>query len=286
MRTLVVLFVFLACFPVPALTAQSLDDLLGRYNFGLCRDCHHQEFEEFRKSFHAISVTDALPGIYKFLTAGVQQEWKQPLTKAHLLKCLDCHAPIINYASEELAVSIAEMIIEASETKNEKRKSELLRELGRLNVNCIACHNIKATTIAIGLLGQPERDAIYTTGSAETSEHRTVTVNSLDKSLFCAQCHGRYMAPDGEQIVCNTLNGSYYDGYVAQGGSDTCQDCHMKRDGRGHHFPGGHNREIVMEGIGFEAEIQGVRHTVGEAVPTAVIQASLTNKAGHRIPDG
>jgi mono/diheme cytochrome c family protein len=178
------------------------------------------------------------------------------------------------------------MIIEASETNDDARKKSLLKELGRLNVNCIACHNIKATAIAPGLLGKPEQDAIYTTGSAETSEHRTIRVNTLDKALFCAQCHGRYMAPDGEQIVCNTLNGSYYDGYIARGGSETCQDCHMKRAGRGHYFPGGHDREIVKEGIGFEAEISGVRHTVGEAVPTAVIQASLINRAGHRIPDG
>lgn len=266
--------------------ANTIDELVSMYNDEKCKDCHAKQYKEWKESYHAIAITNSLKGMRNFYAIGVPKEWEKKLTKTQVLKCLDCHAPVVNYASEKLAVKIAEMIIEAKDTKSEKKRKKLKGELGKLNVGCLACHNIKATTIAIGLLGEPEKDAIYTPNKIISPAHRTVPVNTLNRSLFCAQCHGRYVARDGEQIMCNTLNGSFYDSYVALGGSDTCQDCHMKKANRGHRFPGGHDLEIVKEGIGFNAEIFGVRHTVGKWIPRAIINVDLENKAGHRIPDG
>ncbi len=278
------LTLFILVVPVQSLSAKeanTIDELLKMYDESKCKDCHPEQYNQWKESYHAVAITHALNGLKNFFEVGVPKEWNRKLTKTEVLKCLDCHAPVVNYASEKLAVEIADMIIKAAKG-DEKAKSEL----SKLNVGCLACHNIKATTPAIGLLGEPEPDAIYTSNMIVSPAHRTIPVNTLNKSLFCAQCHGQYFAPDREMIMCNTLSGSYYNAYVPLGGSETCQDCHMKKNNRGHRFPGGHDLEIVKEGIGFNAEIWGIRHTVGQWIPRAIIKVALENRAGHRIPDG
>ncbi|RMG04759.1 MAG: hypothetical protein D6726_02760 [Nitrospirae bacterium] len=284
----IILFLTLLIFPPPVFseTADSIDELLKMFDDSKCKDCHEEQYRQWNESFHARAVVSSLKGMRNFFAIGVPEEWEKKLTKAEVLKCLDCHAPVVNYASNDLAVKIADMIIEAVDTKSEKKREELQRELSRLNVGCLGCHNIKATSIAKGLYGEPEKDAIYTSNTVISPSHRTIPLNTLNRSLFCSQCHGRYVAPDGEQIVCNTLNGSYYNAYISRGGLETCQDCHMKKAGRGHRFPGGHDIEIVKEGIGFNAEILGVRHTVGSWIPRAIVHVWIENRAGHRIPDG
>lgn len=286
LRVLSVMVLFIIPMSATAKEATTIDELVGMYDEGKCGECHERQYNEWKGSYHAIAVVNSLKGMRNFYVVGVPKEWEKKLTKIDVLKCLDCHAPVVNYASEKLAVEIAEMVVEAWDTKDKKKKEKLEKELGKLNVGCLACHNIKATTVSIGLLGEPEKGAIYTSNRVISPAHKTIPVNTLNKSLFCAQCHGRYVAPDGEQIMCNTLSGSFYDNYVARGGSETCQDCHMKKADRGHGFPGGHDREIVKEGIGFNAEIFGVRHTVGQWIPMTIVEASLENRAGHRIPDG
>ncbi len=262
--------------------ANTIDELLQMFDETKCKDCHPDQYNQWKESFHSKSVVSSLKGINNFFAIGVPKEWQRKITKVEVLKCFDCHAPVVNYASEKLAKEIAEMVIKAWTNKDEKAK----KELAKLNVGCLACHNIKATSPARGLLGEPEKDAIYTPNLVISPVHKTIPVNTMNKSLFCAQCHGRYVAPDGEQIMCNTLSGSYYNAYVSQGGSETCQDCHMRKNNRGHRFPGGHDLEIVKEGIGFNAEITGVRHTVGKWIPRAIVRVALENRAGHRIPDG
>lgn len=286
LRFLLILALMAIPLSAVAKEADTIDELVSMFNDAKCGECHVKQHKEWKESYHARSVVSSLKGMRNMFAVGVPKEWERKLTKVEVMKCLDCHAPTVNYASEKLAVEIANMIIEAKDTKDKKRQAELKKELGRLNVGCTSCHNIKATAIARGLLGDPEKDVVYTSKPVITPAHKTMPVNTLDKSLFCAQCHGRYVAPDGEQIVCNTLNGSYYNNYVSQGGSETCQDCHMKKANRGHRFPGGHDLEIVKEGIGFTADIVGVRHTVGKWIPRAIVTAGLENRAGHRIPDG
>ncbi len=276
------LVIFLSVTVSMAEEADTIDDLLRMYDETTCRDCHPDQYNQWQESFHARAVVSSLKGMNNFFAIGVPKEWERKITKVEVLKCLDCHAPVVNYASEKLAVEIAGMIINAWTNKDEKAK----KELSRLNVGCLACHNIKATAPARGLLGEPERGTIYTPNMVISPAHKTEPVNTMNKSLFCAQCHGRYVSSDGEQIMCNTLSGSYYNAYVSQGGSETCQDCHMKKNNRGHLFPGGHDLEIVKEGIGFTAEIRGVRHTVGKWIPRAIVNVDLENRAGHRIPDG
>jgi len=60
----------------------------------------------------------------------------------------------------------------------------------------------------------------------------------------------------------------------------------MKKNNRGHTFPGAYQLDIAKEGLAFDAQITGIRLHPGKWIPTAIVTVGLTNKAGHRIPDG
>lgn len=273
--------------------ANTIDELVEMYDDSKCWECHTDQHDEWKTSFHSNPINSSLKGIHNFIEVGLKKEWKTPLTKAQVLKCLDCHAPVVNFASEELAVEIGQMIVTAFKKKGTPEAEAVKKELAKLNVGCTACHNIKATTTAQGLRGKAIHGKIYSANGDDNDEHGVVEAVELKRSIFCMQCHGIYSAPDGEKIQCNTLSGSYQDAYNNLGGSETCQDCHMK-DNK-HNFPGGHDKEIVAEGLGLDVQITQYRHLPGKIktaknqkawVPSAVVTAFVENKSGHRIPDG
>lgn len=278
-----------------AKTANTIDELVAMYDDSACAECHSEIYEQWRKSWHANPINSSLKGIRNFIKIGLEKEWKTSLTKAQVLKCLDCHAPVVNFASEKLAIKIGELIVTAFEKKGTPAGDAAGKELAKLNVGCTACHNIKATTVAQGLRGKPEYGAVYGVHGKDSDGHKTIESVELTRSIFCMQCHGIITAPDGEKIQCNTLSGSYQDTYSNLGGTQTCQDCHMKAENRGHTFPGGHDLGIVKEGLGLNVEITPYSHLPGQLpgvkdnnawVPSAVVTAFVENKAGHRIPDG
>lgn len=295
---------FLAFSAAFLLTAQSawsareagtIEELIEMFDDSKCRPCHSELYDQWKNSWHANTINSSLKGMRNFIQIGLKEEWNRPLTKAEVLKCLDCHAPAVNFASEKLAVKIGEMIVTAFEKKDTPEAEAAKKELAKLNVGCIACHNLKATTIAIGLRGAPVPGAVYGIHGKKSPGHETIESAELKTSLFCMQCHGIHVAPDGEVIQCNTLSGSFQDAYSNLGGSETCQDCHMRKNNRGHSFPGGHDLDIVKEGIGFNVQVTPYKHLPGQVpgvtdekawVPSAVLTAFITNKAGHRIPDG
>lgn len=273
--------------------ANTIDELLELFDESSCMECHDTVHEEWAASWHAQSIVSSLKGMHNFIEIGLAKEWQTPLTKGQLLKCLDCHAPAINYASEELAVEIGQMIVTAFKQKGTKEGDAAKKELSKLNIGCLSCHNIKATEVARGFNGPPETGMIYgPTGADAGDAHETLEAVDIKRSAFCMQCHGIYKAADGETIQCNTISGSYRDGYVAMGGSQTCQDCHMKK---GHLFPGGHDLDTVKDGLGFNVQINPYQHLPGQIkgvkdsgkwVPSAVVTLFIENKTGHRVPDG
>ena len=275
--------------------ANSIDQLVKMYDDSRCKDCHEEIYSQWQKSWHANSINSSLKGMRNFIVIGLEKEWKKPMTKAQLLKCLDCHAPVVNFASEKLAKKIGNLIVTAFEKKDSKKGKQAMKELAKINVGCNACHNIKATSVAIGLRGDPKYGAVYGPHGNDSDGHESIESAELKRSIFCMQCHGIYNAPDGEQIQCNTLSGSYQNAYNNLGGTETCQDCHMHKKNRGHFFPGGHDLDIVKEGLGFDVQIAQYSHLPGKIpnvkdkkawVPSAVVTAFIKNKAGHRIPDG
>lgn len=273
--------------------ANTIDELLSMFDESNCMECHEEVHAEWADSWHAQSVISSLGGMHNFIEIGLAKEWETTLTKAQILKCLDCHAPVVNYASEELAVEIGEMIVTAFKKKGTPEGDKVKAELAKLKVGCLSCHNIKATEVARGFNGPAEEGMIYGPAGADAGDaHDTTEAVDITRSSFCMQCHGIYQAADGETIQCNTLSGSYRDNYIARGGSQTCQDCHMKK---GHLFPGGHDLETVQEGLGFTVQVNPYRHLPGQLkgvkdpkvwVPSAVVNVFIENKTGHRVPDG
>ena len=281
--------------------AETIDELVEMLDEKKCGGCHPKIYKEWKQSWHAKSLVSpgSLKGIHNFVAIGLAKEWKTELTKAQILKCLDCHAPIVNYASEKLAVEIGNMVVTAHKDKDKPTGKKAKKELEKLNVGCVSCHNLKAITVATGLRGKPKKGAIYgPTGADSGGAHETIETVDITRSVFCMQCHGKYKAPDGETIQCNTLSGSFQNAYGNNGGSDTCQTCHMEQEGKGkksHLFPGGHDLDMVKKGLGLKVQFTPYRHLPGKIkgvknanhwVPSAIVTAFVENKAGHRIPDG
>ncbi len=291
--TSLVLPLFFLFVSAQAKEADTLDELTAMFDDKKCAECHEEIYQEWQQSWHAKAVNSSLKGMRNFIAVGLAKEWQKPLTKTEILKCLDCHAPVVNFASEKLTREIGALIVTAFEEKGNAQGKAASDQLAQLNVGCYSCHNIKASGVAPGLRGEPHPDVIYGPHGEDGDDfHTTIQSVDLSTSAFCMQCHGVYHAADGETIQCNTLSGSYRHGYLAAGGSKTCQQCHLNK---GHIFPGGHDLETVQEGLGFNLEISQYKHLPGqikgvkdekEWVPSALVTAFVENKAGHRIPDG
>ncbi|PIE63945.1 MAG: hypothetical protein CSA26_10520 [Desulfobacterales bacterium] len=289
---LLVLLVLSASSMVQAEEAKNIDELVAMFDDKKCAECHEEIYAEWKQSWHSRAINSSLGGLRNFITVGLAKEWNTTLTKKEILKCLDCHAPAVNYASEELAIEIGNLIVTAADKKGTEEGNKASAELAKLNVGCYSCHNLKATGIAPGLRGEPRPGAVYGPNGDDSDFHESIETTDLKTSAFCMQCHGVYHASDGETIQCNTLSGSYRHSYLAAGGTKTCLECHNKK---GHLFPGGHDLDTVKEGLGFDLQIAKYKHlpgqikgvkNPGEWVPSAVVTVFVENKAGHRIPDG
>jgi mono/diheme cytochrome c family protein len=264
---------------------KTIDDLAKAYSVDKCKTCHAKVHDEWKSSYHSQSIVHSLGGIRNFIVVGLGQEWKKPVNRDNLMRCMDCHAPMLREASEPLARQVADMIVAAVDEKDEGKKAAAKKELARLNVNCIICHNSKIS-IAKNLVGAPKPGVYYGPTGKASPAHGTEKTPVISTALFCGQCHGIYTPPDGDFIGCNTLYGSYQDGFRGNGGTETCQDCHMKAGNKGHRFPGAYDVEMVKEGIAVDVQAAGVKLTPGKWAPTAVVNVGLINNAGHRIPDG
>ena len=272
--------------------ANTIDELVAMYDDSKCAKCHEDIYKQWQNSWHAKAVISSLKGMRNFIAIGLAKEWQRPLTKAQVLKCLDCHAPAVNFASEKLAKKIGKLIVTSFDKKGKKAGNKAKAELAKLNVGCLSCHNIKATSVARGLRGDPVKKAVYGPHGNDSDGHDTIENIEMTRSAFCMQCHGKYFSADGEMIQCNTLSGSFQNTYVSLGGSESCQDCHMKK---GHLFPGGHDLDTVKDGLGLDVQVTQYRHLPGKIpgvkdkkawVPSAVVTAFVENRSGHRIPDG
>lgn len=279
--------------PQKDILVDSIEDLEKLYPpSSNCASCHANIYEEWKKSLHHESILHSIGGLANFIKFGIYGEEERKARaekpgglKAELMKCFSCHAPQLEYASDKFIREIADAIVAYADRNDPKAKALL----ERLNVSCYVCHNVKA-------LHPPERPSpkvIYGPNiTAKLPFHDTKRNPFLQNSNFCMQCHGVFIAPDGEPIMCNTLSQSYRDHYVAMGGQKTCQECHMKAKNRGHTFPGAYNVEMLREGLEIDVHIRKLTDLNPELPkdqqwrPALALTIDLINKAGHRIPDG
>ncbi|MCM2359888.1 MAG: multiheme c-type cytochrome ExtKL [Geobacteraceae bacterium] len=263
---------------------KTLGELVRAYDDKPCQACHRKIHDEWRQSAHSRSMVESL-GITRDFIVAIGRDWHKPVTREQLMRCMECHAPQMEEASEEVTQEVAGLVVTAVEGADEKARAGALASLGKLSVTCIVCHNTRAV-IEQNAGGAAEKGVFHGPAGNPSPAHGTRKSAALASPLFCGQCHRTYTPPDREIVFCSSLYESYQDGYRAGGGTQRCQDCHIQAKGRGHRMPGSHDPELVQEGLVLEASARGIRVQPKKWLPAAVLEVSVSNRAGHRTPDG
>jgi hypothetical protein len=277
---------------VHAKKATTIDELAAMYKVDECIDCHEDIYDEWKDSWHSKSLIDSrvIRTWRTFILSGLDKKGMP----RHTLKviCLTCHAPQIKDATDEVAARIADLIVIAADDKDSSKREAAIKELSKININCLICHNLKALPD-----GKAEAGIVYGPRSLEeidTSPHeesgiKTVKSDYLGEAKFCAECH--HGCPPGmPSSICPTLWTSYQEHYLAHGGKKTCQDCHMEgEDYWAHKFPGVTEVEFAKRGIDLTlnaSPTQYAYHLENKIVPAVIVNVQVKNTAGHGIPHG
>jgi hypothetical protein len=283
--------------------AKTIDELAAMVDSASCKQCHAEIYGQWEKSHHARPLMGVADGL--MLTPLVKSsafQVKDP-KEATLgtFPCFKCHLPqAAAHAEDSVAVELTEALFTASDKdKPDKAKAAAKAKVAKLQITCIVCHNEKAITHRRAL-GAPEKDVIY--GSKDMPAHGDKAFTKVKKSailgqsVFCGQCHGT--GPNFEfdyPIQCATLYGSYQHNYLSKGGFQSCQECHMKKVGgkADHLFPPNWNdkestSKMLGENISLDVETLGYQwlRKAATLTPMIVVNTKITNRAGHRIPDG
>jgi Cytochrome c554 and c-prime len=257
----------------------SLAGLVKMFDSSSCKECHEKIYEQWEKSHHARPLMGLNDQIFMtgYLKKGpLAVKPGEKATKKNF-PCFKCHFPQIEYATDAVAAEIADAVL-----KDDKAT------VRKLNIGCLVCHNEKAV-----VHGRPEKNVIY--GNKDIIDHPNTPVKKsplLKNSLLCGQCHG--LGPNLEfdhPVQCATLYGSYLHAYIPSGGTETCQQCHMK-DGDHYMPPNFNNRAELSERLreALPMQVRTLAYSFqpkeGDVRPMVVVNTKITSKAGHRIPDG
>jgi hypothetical protein len=290
----------LALAPPAALAAEkkadSIEELARMYDVSSCRECHAEVFAEWEKSYHAKSLVGSprtMATIASTVTDGLLKEYTysgakavKDLTVEHLMICAKCHLPQLKDATDKVAREIAQAAIDGAAGDEDARE-----KLGQVGINCLICHNQKA--IIHKWTDDPvEANVVYGSKDGAHPHSRFTKMKkseTLPESIMCGQCHGT--GPNfelAEPSQCATLYGSYLHAYVPAGGTESCQDCHIRREGAGHYMPG--YRDPLMAGSAVEVAVATRGYyflaKAGDSIPIAAVTVQMAGRAGHRIPDG
>ena len=258
----------------------TLDELIKMFDSSSCRECHEKIYEQWQRSHHARPLIgmDDLMLLTPYLKRVSTPEKPADEAIKQDFPCFKCHLPQIKYGTDSVAGEIAKAML--TDDKATIRK---------LNISCLICHNEKAV-----VHGRPEKGVVYGNRDVPDHEDRLVKKSSLLKdSLMCGQCHGLGPVLDSPDmpVQCATLYGSYLHAYIPSGGTQTCQECHMKDTG--HYMPPNFNARDELSARlrqSLPMEVQTLAYTFHPDdkafFPMVVVKTKITSKAGHRIPDG
>jgi hypothetical protein len=271
------------------------------YDSGPCAECHREIYEQWRKSTHSASLFNGgrmTAALRKFIHEGLIR-WPSSGVKApgdvkvkHLMVCAKCHLPQLADATDEVAREIVETIEAwqgAIDGNDPKTRDQAAEKLSSMNIGCLLCHNRNAVIHKL-VDGYPAAGAVY--GSREGAHPGSFAVlkkgEVLGESIFCGQCHGYGPNFDLENPTqCATAYGSYLFAYVRGGGRETCQDCHMRKSRLGHNIQGASEPVMDNAALDVATDVRGyLWRDVSIYVPRVVVEVSLTNRAGHAIPEG
>lgn len=273
--------------------AKTIDELAAMFDSSRCKECHTQIYEQWEKSHHARPMMGVGGGLkdtplaMKGMTPFSPDDPSQATIAT--FPCFKCHLPqAVTHAEDSVAVEYAQALIAKDRDK-----------ISKLQITCIVCHNEKAIVHRLSV-GNPEPDVIY--GTRDIPDHADSVFKSVKKSdimqsaIVCGQCHG--LGPNLEfenPVQCANLYGSYLHAYIPAGGTQTCQECHMKPiNGEADHLIGPNfddkegtiaryqkSLSLDVQTLGLEWLLQGGKH-----IPKVVVNTKVASTAGHRIPDG
>lgn len=290
--------------PEPMPKATTIAELAERYDSSRCADCHEDIYDEWENSLHAVSllgsprtaptiITTIEKGLKRFPYSGVKSD--DDITVEHLMLCAKCHLPQLDEATDDVAREIVATIRgwqQAYKDGDDDKAEELEETIASLNIGCMVCHN-KVALIHKYADGYPQPDTVYggQEGDHEDEEYSLMAeAPALGESIFCGQCHGS--GPNFElehPSQCATLYGSYLFSYVAHGGSESCQECHMEKSELGHDMQSYKDETMVEMALDVKVEGRSIfwrKNKTDGVVPIGIIDVSMYNKAGHVIPDG
>lgn len=282
--------------------ADSIAELVARYDSSSCIGCHQQAHDEWSKSLHARSIFGTGRTVLTFKTAIVNgaMDWPASGVKSpkdikveHLQGCTKCHLPQLADATDKVAQEIVTTIWDwdAAVKKDDTDKAEKLeKKLSSLNINCLICHNRNAITHKWSE-GYPKKDTVYGSKSGDHMDGKFTKMAKgqiVSESILCGQCHGQGPNFDQENPTqCATAYGSYLFAYVPEGGNKTCQQCHMQESKLGHNMQSYRSKEMADKAVDMHVETNSVYWRDNTTIrPKAAVRIELTNKAGHGIPDG
>ncbi len=275
-------------YPVSAKKAATIDELVEMYNIKPCAGCHADKYEDWKTSTMGNSIIDprVLLGMRTFIRLALDEE--KSMKREDITICLNCHIPQIKDAAPELILHIGDLILTAVENDNELKREAAKKELSKLNLNCLGCHNLKAT----GFNAAPKEKVIYGPRSMENNPHagfgfQTEKSALLSTSEFCAQCH--HCPPDVPWKDCPTLYTTYIENFIQKGRKETCQNCHMMGEARIHTFAGPGNIDFLKSSLSLNVAARPTRYIdiyENRKMPALVLEIELKNNAGHVIPHG
>jgi len=280
--------------------AATIDELAKMYDSTECKACHEGIYKDWEQSIHSRSMfgtgrtaatikTTVTVGLMGWKYSGVKKP--EDVQVKHLMICAKCHLPQLVDATDDVAKEIVKnAYIYADPNASDDARDLAIAKLSKVNINCLICHQRNAI-IHKWADGFPEKDTVYGSKDGEHADpaHPKMKQSKvMDESILCGQCHG--LGPNfelEEPSQCGTLYGSYLWAYRAEGGQESCQECHMKKSKLGHNMQSYRDPGMGKAAVDFKVEALGYQWRDGaKMVPQALVRVEMTNRSGHSIPDG
>lgn len=242
-----------------------------------CAKCHNVHYQQWKKSYHSLSLVTSLGGMKGYI-ASVQKKKGRFPNKEELSGCFTCHLPTLRYANEEMNQQVARLVLDG--------KKDELEKLAELKVGCAFCHSAAVNpkvepNVYYGPIQDPQ---------PAIRGHQSRYAEVMGSSEFCRSCHSFLKTADRD-IWCTLTYEAWVEGVSSKHGVQ-CQYCHMKsRDGlaaesegmpvrvvHSHDFPGGHSPSILQDAVRLALSVNQVKGKL-------LVQVTMYNLAGHRIPD-
>ncbi|KJS00330.1 MAG: cytochrome C [Desulfobulbaceae bacterium BRH_c16a] len=278
--------------------AKTIAELVAMYDSSSCMECHTEIHEEWQQSLHARSIfgpenTGRTAATFRTTIENGLKEWPHSGVKEaedvgikHLMICAKCHLPQLEDAEESVAKEIVENIYAYAEEGDE----DAAETLQSLNIGCTICHGRNAI-VHKWKDGAPEKGVVYGNNDGEHEDENFPKMKKsliMKESILCGQCHGLGPNFDLENPTqCATLYGAHLFTYIPEGGTETCQECHMEKSKLGHNMQSYRSEELAKMALHVEVDAKAYQwRDIATMTPAANVIVELTNKAGHPIPDG